>query len=124
MQMPVVTERRETRDPLKTVLPLFVLIVSIAVFWPGLKGDFIYDDLVDIRNVDPVFTPGGWSQLFTTASAQLFRPVKYLSYYLDNLLVGWTPNGWHWQSVLWHGLNSVLLFFLARRFGASLIAAG
>lgn len=105
------------------ILALIILAVGIGVFWPGLAGDFIYDDHIDIRNVDPVFTPGGWADLFTTASAQLFRPVKYLSYYIDNLLFGWSPRGWHWQSHLWHAINGVLLFFLARRFGASLAAA-
>ncbi len=105
------------------LLGVLVFLAGLLIFFPGAKGDFIYDDHVDIRNVDNVFTPGAWPELFKTASAQLYRPVKYLSYYLDNVLFGWKPEGWHWQSYLWHALNGVLLFALAKRWGASLLAA-
>lgn len=106
------------------LLGVLVFLAGLLIFFPGAKGDFIYDDHVDIRNVDNVFTPGAWPELFKTASAQLYRPVKYLSYYLDNVLFGWKPEGWHWQSYLWHALNGVLLFVMARRWGASSLAAG
>lgn len=105
------------------LLGVVVFLAGLLIFWPGVKGEFIYDDHVDIRNVDNVFTPGAWVDLFKTASAQLYRPVKYLSYYLDNVLFGWKPEGWHWQSFIWHALNGVLVFALAKRWGASVIAA-
>jgi tetratricopeptide (TPR) repeat protein len=107
----------------RALLVLIIFASGLLVFWPGVDGQFIYDDHVDIRNVDHVFAPGGWLKLFQTASAQLYRPVKYLSYYLDNLWFGWNPTGWHWQSFLWHALNGVLVYALARRFAASAIAA-
>jgi tetratricopeptide (TPR) repeat protein len=105
------------------LLGVLVFVVGLLIFWPGAKGEFIYDDHVDIRNVDNVFTPGAWTELFQTASAQLYRPVKYLSYYLDNVLFGWKPEGWHWQSFIWHALNGALVFLLAKRWGASVVAA-
>ena len=105
------------------LLGVLVFLAGMLIFFPGAKGDFIYDDHVDIRNVDNVFTPGAWPELFKTASAQLYRPVKYLSYYLDNALFGWKPEGWHWHSYLWHALNGALIFALAGRWGASLLAA-
>jgi len=117
---PLPTQEDKSR---KWLLVALVFAAGLLVFWPGAKGEFIYDDTVDIRNVDNVFTPGAWPQLFKTASAQLYRPVKYLSYFLDNSLFGWKPEGWHWQSYLWHALNGVLLFALARRWEASLVAA-
>ncbi len=107
----------------RALLVLVIFAVGLLIFWPGVEGEFIYDDHVDIRNVDNVFTPGAWPKLFVTASAQLYRPVKYLSYYLDNLWFGWNPTGWHWQSFLWHALNGVFVYALARRFAASAIAA-
>lgn len=109
--------------PADFMIGIVLAVFATAVFWPGLSGSFIYDDLVDIRNVDAVFSPGGWTDLFTTASAQLYRPVKYVSYYVDNLLFGWNARGWHGQSVLWHAVNCVLLMQLAKRLGASRTAA-
>lgn len=105
------------------LLCAMVFLAGLLIFWPGAKGEFIYDDHVDIRNVDNVFIPGAWTELFQTASAQLYRPMKYLSYYLDNALFGWKPEGWHWQSFIWHALNGMLVFLLAKRWGASLVAA-
>jgi tetratricopeptide (TPR) repeat protein len=97
---------------------------ALLVFLPALDCGFVYDDHADIRQVDNVFIPGGWMHMFSTASAQLYRPVKYLSYYLDNVLWGWNPAGWHLQSLLWHSANSALLFVLICRLGASRLAAG
>jgi tetratricopeptide (TPR) repeat protein len=121
--MKLSSEAVSTGATRNVVIGALVFLAAIVVFWPGLAGDFIYDDYVDIRNVDNVFIPGAWPKLFVTASAQLFRPVKYLSYYLDNQLFGWTPRGWHWQSCLWHGINAALVLVLARRFGASEVGA-
>ncbi|MGV3755634.1 MAG: hypothetical protein ACO1QS_09660, partial [Verrucomicrobiota bacterium] len=105
------------------LLCAIVFLAGLLIFWPGAKGEFIYDDHVDIRNVDNVFIPGAWTELFATASAQLYRPVKYLSYHLDNVLFGWKPEGWHWQSFIWHALNGALVFLLAKRWGATAMAA-
>jgi tetratricopeptide (TPR) repeat protein len=100
-----------------------VFLAGLLVFLPGTSGNFIYDDTVEIRNVDDVFTPGAWPKLFVTAYSRLYRPVKYLSYYVDNLLFGWRPTGWHWQGCLWHALNGTLVFCLARRLGSSITGA-
>ncbi len=102
---------------------LLVFFAGLFVFFPGVRGDFIYDDNIDIRGSDEVFIPGGWTGLFSNTSSHLYRPVKYFSYYLDNRMFGWHPAGWHWQSCFWHAVNGVLVLLLARRLGASLAGA-
>lgn len=113
--------------PVNYRTPLLCLLLAIAafvVFLPALQNDFVYDDFVDVRQVDNVFIPGAWPKLFYTASAQLYRPVKYISYYVDNAIWGWKPFGWHLQSLLWHCLNSILAYFLLRKFRVTDLAAG
>jgi hypothetical protein len=100
-----------------------IFFAGLLVYLPGMSGDFIYDDNIEVRNVDDVFTPGAWPKLFLNAYQRLYRPVKLLSFYVDNALFGWHPLGWHWQSDLWHAGNGVLVFLLARRLNASLFAA-
>jgi hypothetical protein len=102
---------------------LLVFFAGLFVFFPGVRGDFIYDDNIDIRGSDAVFVPGGWPELFYNTSSHLYRPVKYLSYYVDDRMFGWHPAGWHWQNFFWHALNGVLVLALARRLGASLAGA-
>ncbi|MGA3266559.1 MAG: tetratricopeptide repeat protein [Verrucomicrobiota bacterium] len=100
-----------------------VFLAGLLVFLPGAAGNFIYDDIVDIRNTDDVFIPGAWPKLFLETASRLYRPVKFLAFYLDNRLFGWQPCGWHWQSFLWHALNCVLVYLLARRLSCSLAGA-
>src|ERR1700733_5153652 len=85
-----------------------IFFAGLLVYLPGMSGDFIYDDNIEVRNVDDVFSRGAWPKLFLNAYQRLYRPVKLLSFYMDNALFGWHPLGWHWQSGLGHGLNGVL----------------
>ena len=102
----------------------YVLVAALAflVYAGSLKNDFVYDDLVDIREVDTVFTPGAWPEMFYTASARLFRPFKYLSYHLDNVIWGWKPMGWHLANLFWHVLTCCLLLAFLRRVGRGKLA--
>jgi len=115
--------RPDQRRLIILILPALIALAAFVVFLPALQDGFVYDDHADIRQVDNVFIPGAWPKLLYTASAQLYRPVKYLSYYVDNVLWSWKPMGWHLQSLLWHALNSVLAFFLIRRLKVSDTAA-
>ncbi len=100
-----------------------VFAAGLLAFLPGMTGDFVYDDVIEVRNVDNVFIPGAWPKLFYNASNRLYRPVKFLSFYVDNALFGWRPQGWHWDNCLWHAANGVLVFLLARRLKCSPVAA-
>jgi len=100
-----------------------VVAAAFLVFAGSLKNEFVYDDLVDIREVDNVYAPGAWMELFQTASARLYRPFKYLSYRVDNVIWGWSPMGWHLASNLYHCLVCVLLLSFLRRLGLSPPAA-
>jgi len=102
---------------------LLVALAGFLVYAGSLQHEFVYDDLVDIREVDTVFTPGAWPEMFYTASARLFRPFKYLSYHLDNVIWGWKPMGWHLANLFWHVLTCCLLLAFLRRVGLSRTAA-
>ena len=56
------------------LIAALVAVVGFVMFSPALNYEFIYDDHVDVRQVDNVFTPGAWPELFTTTSARLYRP--------------------------------------------------
>lgn len=102
---------------------LLVALAGFLVYAGSLQNDFVYDDLVDIREVDTVFTPGAWPEMFYTASARLFRPFKYLSYHVDNAIWGWKPMGWHLVNLFWHVLTCCLVLAFLRRVGLTRMAA-
>lgn len=114
------------RKPLRfhLIVAAIVAAIGFVMFSPSLGYEFIYDDHVDIRQVDNVFTPGAWPELFTTTSARLYRPFKYLSYYLDNQLFGWNSKGFHLSNLLLHAGVCALLYGVLVRMGISWLGAG
>ncbi|MBN1558150.1 MAG: tetratricopeptide repeat protein [Lentisphaerae bacterium] len=90
-------------------------LAAFAVQARALLCGFVYDDHVDIRAVDAVFTAGGWKDLLFSGSAELYRPAKYLSYHLDWLVWGWRPFGFHATSLLLHAIVAVLVWRLLYR---------
>jgi len=102
-------------------LALLGLSVVLLVFWPGISGGFIFDDLgaiVDNKrlhagSMDPAvlwrsamsFDPGG------TFGA---RPLPMLSFAINHALGGLDPWGYKLGGVLVHLVNVMLLFGLLR----------
>ena len=47
---------------------LAVAAAAFLLYSPSLGYAFVYDDHVDVRQVDAVFVPGAWTDLFSNAS--------------------------------------------------------
>ena len=102
------------------LLPAAILLF----YWPVLSAPFLYDDythITDARNADwrsiaaafgPVENPPG---LF-------YRPFGFLVYWLNYLIAGPDPRLWHAVSILFHAVNTCLLYSLCRKLQLS--AAG
>jgi len=100
---------------------LAVAAAAVLPRLPGLSGPFIFDDLNTIAQnpalrhpdllgflTDPTLAsvkPGNWP----------WRPLLLLFDALRFGLFDLRPTGWHLSQLLVHALNSVLVFFVARR---------
>lgn len=104
-------------------LAAILAVIGFVMFSPSMGYEFIYDDHVDVRQVDNVFTPGAWPDLFSTTSARLYRPFKYLSYYIDNQLFGWSSAGFHFTNCLLHALVCAFLYGVLVRMRISWLGA-
>lgn len=106
---------------------LLSALLGLAVFLPTLGHRFIFDDEVELKGFDGLFTPGGWAQLLVREYGHLYRPVKSLTLHLDYLLWGSNPLGFHLTNVLLHALVCALvagaLLSLGRSRGAALAGA-
>ena len=114
--------------PLWFDLPL-ILIASAAAFWPNLQSPFVFDDYTHIvqtshatwRILADAFEPvPGGHGLF-------FRPVGFISYWLDYHWAGTHAIRWHLWNLAVHTANTYLIYLLIRRLGmrgaAPLVAA-
>ena len=117
------TARRKQKTARRTdngLLYLTAASLAIAVFIcyaNSLGNDFVFDDqyLVLIYS-----RPRSFSHLLEML-IDSYRPVRNLSYILDFAVWGANPFGFHLTNVLIHAANTVLVFFLIRRFTVSSI---
>lgn len=102
-----------------------LLAATAAAFWPNLKTPFVYDDYTHIvqtshatwRILADAFKPEpGGHGLF-------FRPVAFISYWLDYQWAGTHATRWHAWSLAVHAANVCLLYLLVKRLGARRAAA-
>ncbi|HUE22500.1 MAG TPA: glycosyltransferase family 39 protein [Bryobacteraceae bacterium] len=109
---------------------LTVLVIATAVaFWPNLQSPFVYDDYGHIAEASHTT----WQILadafrrFPGGHGLFFRPVGFISYWLDYQWAGGHAVRWHLWSIAAHAANACLVYFLVTRLGirraAALVAA-
>jgi Flp pilus assembly protein TadD len=100
------------------ITPLIVAATAFLTFLPALQADFVnWDDPKNFSN-NPYFQADGGSYLrwaFTRNHMGHYIPVTWLSLYLDRLLWGMDPRGYHLTNLILHCTNTVLLYLLTLR---------
>jgi hypothetical protein len=104
-------------DP--AILCLLLAMVTLSLYWPATRFQFINDD--DPGNfVRNPHVQGGLSWeglLWALGSGELsnWHPMTWLSFMFDVTLFGNSAAGPHFTNILFHAANSLLLFWLLRR---------
>ena len=105
------------------VLCLLLAAVTLVVYWPVTRYDFVnYDDpdyFSSNSHVQAGLTPGNMVWAFCTGYASNWHPLTWLSLMLDRELSGPGPAGPHFTNLLFHLANTVLVFLLLRRLTAA-----
>ncbi len=125
------TGRFPTGGKLIASLSVLLAAATIALYSPVLGHSFLVYDDQGYVTANPHLRPGlAWSTLtwaFTTNQEGHWHPLTWLSHALDYQLFALNPVGHHFDSVLIHALNAVLLFLLltwaTKRVGPSLLVA-
>ncbi len=98
------------------IISICLVIAIIAVYWPVYNYDFVqYDDDTYVTNNTNIqsglnFKSIRWA--FTANRASNWHPVTWLSHTLDYRLFGSWAGGHHLINVLFHILNTLLLFYV------------
>ncbi len=100
-------------------ISLILAAVTVALYWPATRFEFNnYDDAQYVTrnpwvqqglNIDSVY----WA--FTTGYAGNWHPITWLSHMLDCQLYALAPGGHHFTNLLFHTINTLLLYALLRR---------
>jgi tetratricopeptide (TPR) repeat protein len=97
----------------------FIVIATLAVYNQVRYHDFVnYDDpyyITENFHVQKGLTVDNIIWAFTSTHALNWHPLTWLSHMLDVQLYGMNPASHHLTNVLFHILNTLLLFFILRR---------
>ena len=93
--------------------------ITLAVFWPTLSAEFVYDARLQIVTGDFIHDPGNWLPVLSFGVLGMDvldfnRPVQLASLMLDAAIWGREPFGYHLTSVLLHVVNVVLVWGVMR----------
>lgn len=119
----------ETRRYWIAGLALFV--ITMALYWPTTTFPFVnYDDQLYVYQSPNVIKGLSWNGIkwaFTANVAANWHPLTLLSHMADCSVYHLFAGGHHLTNILFHSVNTVLLFLLVRRmtdrFGPSLLVA-
>jgi protein O-mannosyl-transferase len=94
-------------------------VATMAAYWPGLTGGFLFDDypnIVDNRGVQPqdASVPSLVSAALSSPSSEFKRPLASLSFAANYLATGLDPYWMKLTNLIIHLLNGLLVFFLSR----------
>jgi hypothetical protein len=103
-----------------------LFLVVLCVYWPGLSGDFEFDDMPNILDNKKLLLDSlDWSSLrrsmLSGEAGPLGRPISMLSFALNYYYSGFDPFYFKLINVVLHALNGMVLFLLAQKIGQYLL---
>src|SRR5260221_267595 len=98
---------------------LALLALTIAVYWPVWRFDFVsYDDtryVSENLRVQMGLTLENAAWAFHTTFFENWHPLTWLSYMLDDQLFGLRAGAFHLVNLALHFLNTLLVFIVFKR---------
>ena len=101
------------------ILVLFCLTLTLTafVYWPGLSGDFVFDDFPNLLEnqrlqLSTLDMDSLRAAAFSSDSGVLKRPISMLSFALNGYFFGPAPTSFKAVNLVIHLLNGTLIFIL------------
>lgn len=92
-----------------------MLLLALVVYWPALRGGFIWDDDAHVTRAD-LRSFGGLFRIWREWGAtQQYYPLLHSAFWFEHKLWGDSPLGYHLVNVLLHATAATLFGMLLRR---------
>ena len=94
-------------------------LLTIIVYWPGLTGDYMFDDLPNLiynkqLNLESIDLESLQGAVYSSDSGMLRRPVSMLSFALNRHFFGIAPYSYKVINLIIHLICGIGLFLLSR----------
>ena len=98
------------------LLALFLAAITLCAYWPTFSNSFInYDDpgyVTQNNHIQSGLTTANIAWAFRATIMANWHPLTWISHMADITFFGLHPAGHHATSLLLHGINVILLFYL------------
>src|SRR5206468_9042385 len=101
-----------TKDASTFKVTAGLILAGLVLFGASFNDSFHFDDTL-ITNDSNITNPARWLHFFNPL---YLRQLTFFSFYLNHLVGGLNPSGYHIVNVGLHIANSALLYLLLRRF--------
>ena len=92
-----------------------LLAAVLAVYWPSLGGEFLWDDAGHVTAPELQSWSGLARIWFEPGATQQYYPLLHSAFWLEHQLWGEAAPGYRLVNVLWHATSAWLLIALLRR---------
>lgn len=100
-------------------LIIVIVIQTLLTFWSVKTFEFLnYDDnefIVENEHIRRGFSVDSLVFAFTDVDSGIWHPLTWLSHTLDCQLYGLNPMGHHWNNLIFHILNVLLVFTILQK---------
>ncbi len=106
------------RNAMRRHWPLAVLLLVVAaIYWPGLRGGYLFDDFPNIVDnhalqLTHLDYPSLKAAALSSPSTDLKRPLAYLSFAFNEYFTGLAPGPMKTVNLIVHLLNALLVYAL------------
>ena len=97
------------------VLPLALLLVTLAAYYPAWNGGLLWDDDAHITRVDLRSLHGLWRIWFDVGATQQYYPVTHSAFWVLHRLFGDATLGYHLVNISLHATSAFLFAVILRR---------
>lgn len=94
-------------------IALGLILISISVYWPALKGSFLtWDDIEQVTNNKDITNLNLFTikKIFSSFYLDMYQPLATLSYALEYKIFGANPFYFHLDNLIIHFINIVLVY--------------
>jgi len=95
-----------------------LIAVTLACFWPALRGGWLWDDDLEIVRSPFIRAAGGWWKPWVSPAGMDYFPLKDTLHWFQWRLWGDAVLGYHVSNVCLHLLSALLLWRLLDKLGA------
>jgi hypothetical protein len=93
-----------------------LLFVSLfAVYWPALRGGFVWDDAAHVTRPDLRSLHGLWRIWFDLTATQQYYPLLHSVFWVEHRIWGDSVFAYHLLNLVLHGLAACLVVAIVRR---------